>query len=106
MFDQIKKLCTPAYVYLVISVLGMVLLMVQNMGNTGKFCVGSFNCDVPHNGMVFLGQALYVAAWTWTLHYICRKWYKNLSWALVLLPFLGFFMAIGGMIFLQTKKIL
>ena len=33
---EIKKLCTPAYLYLVISVVGMVGMMIQNMGNTDK----------------------------------------------------------------------
>jgi hypothetical protein len=106
LLDTINKLCKPAYVYLVISVIGMIVLILQNMGNNGKYCVGTFNCNVPHNGLVFLGQGLYIALWTWVLHYICRKGYKNLSWVLVLLPFLGFFMTILGLVFLQAKNII
>ena len=79
--DTINKLCKPAYVYLVISVIGMIVLILQNMGNQGKYCVGTFNCNVPHNGLVFLGQGLYIALWTWILHYICRKGYKKVRHA-------------------------
>ena len=32
--ESIRKLCTPAYVYLVISVIAVVAMMFQNAGNT------------------------------------------------------------------------
>lgn len=104
MFAVIKKLCTPAYVYLVLSVLSMVILMVQNMGNSNKYCVGPFECGVPNTGAMFLGKGLYIAFWTWILNAICRAGYKNLSWVLVLLPFIMFFVMIAGMIFAKGMK--
>jgi len=106
MLEVVNRLCKPAYVYLVISVIAMVILMFQNMGNTGQYCVGTFSCNVPHNGMVFLGKAFYIAFWTWVLNFICRKGYKNLAWLLVILPFVGFFMAIIGLVFLQAKRLI
>ena len=106
MLESIKKLCTPAYVYLVISVLAMLILMVQNGGNTTKYCVGSFNCDVPSTTMVFIVKILYIAFWTFVLNYICKAGYKNVSWFLVLLPFLGFFIGIGLFILARGSKML
>ena len=106
MLESIKKLCTPAYVYLVISVLVMLILMVQNGGNTTKYCVGSFNCDVPSTTMVFIVKILYIAFWTFVLNYICKAGYKNVSWFLVLLPFLGFFIGIGLFILARGSKML
>lgn len=106
MLESIKKLCTPAYVYLVISVLAMLILMVQNGGNTTKYCVGSFNCDVPSTTMVFIVKILYIAFWTFVLNYICKAGYKNVSWFLVLLPFLGFFIGIGLFVLARGSKML
>jgi hypothetical protein len=55
MFD-IKKLCTPAYVYLVISVISMVMLIFQNAGNHNKYCAGEFECQVPSTVGILIGQ--------------------------------------------------
>ena len=38
----IKKLCTPAIVYLVISAITLFFLILQNGGNTHFYCAGSY----------------------------------------------------------------
>ena len=43
-----KNLCTPAFFYLAISVLAFVVIAVQNFGNTNKYCLGSYECNVPN----------------------------------------------------------
>ena len=50
----IKKLCTPAYVYMVVSVITLLLLAVQNFGNVNTYCVGQYECNVSNTGFVFL----------------------------------------------------
>jgi hypothetical protein len=95
MLEQIKYLCKPAYVYLVISVFATVILMIQNNGNKNRYCVGSFECEVPNTAMVFLGKFLYIAFWTFVLNAICRSGHKQFAWFLVLLPFILFFVLIG-----------
>ena len=102
--DDIRKLCTPAYVYLVISVIGMILMMLQNAGNTNKFCAGDWECKGVEPGAVFVGQGLYIAFWTFVLSAICKAGYKNVSWFIVLLPFIFMFIAIGGMIIHMNDK--
>ena len=47
----IKKLCTPAYIYLVISVIAIVLLMFQNSGNKDVYCMGYYECPVPSTAL-------------------------------------------------------
>ena len=66
-FKFIKKLCTPAYVYLVISIVAIVILMFQNGGNENVYCVGSFECPVPSTALIFVFKFLYVAFWTFVL---------------------------------------
>jgi len=100
-FKLLKKLCTPAYVYLVISVVSMVVLMFQNGGNTNTYCVGSFECPVENTSLVFLGEIIYIIFWTFILNLICKSGYKNISWFLVLLPFVLFFVLLGLMILKQ-----
>jgi len=104
MLQTIKKLCTPAYVYLVISVVAMIVLMIQNGGNTTKYTVGCFNCNVPSTMMVFIAKVLYIVFWTFILNAICKAGYKNLSWFLVVLPFVGFFMAIVALMLVKGSK--
>jgi hypothetical protein len=95
MLEQIKYLCKPAYVYLVISVIATVILMIQNSGNQNRYCVGSFECEVPNTALVFLVKFLYIGFWTFVLNAICRSGHKQFAWFLVLLPFILFFVLIG-----------
>ena len=88
LMKQLKNLCTPAHLYLVISVVGLVVSMIQNSGNTNTYCLGPYNCGVPDTKMVFLGQAVYIALWTYVLQQICKSGYKNVSWFIVLIPFI------------------
>jgi len=97
----IKKLCSPAYVYLVISTITLILLIFQNQGNTNTYCMGSYTCPVNNTSLIFLMEFLYIAFWTFVLDSICKAGYKNFSWFLVLLPFLLFFVLIGAMMITQ-----
>ena len=92
---NIKKLCTPAYVYLVISVIALIVLIFQNAGNTNKYCVGSFECQTGNTALIFIVKAIYIAFWTFILNLVCKAGYKGVSWFLVLLPFILFFVLIG-----------
>ena len=101
--DTIKKLCSPAYVYLAISIFSMIILMFQNIGNTNKYCVGAYECDVSSTPMLFVGKIAYIAFWTFILNALCRAGYKQLSWFLVLLPFVLFFVLIGLILAMKIK---
>ena len=93
--SHIKSLCTPAYVYLVMSVISLVMLMIQNAGNTTEFCVGNFVRDVSSTGLVLIVHGLYIMFWMFVLNSICKAGYKNLSWFILLLPFVLGFILIG-----------
>lgn len=97
MLDKVRKLCTPAYLYLVISVIAIVSMMFQNVGNTNKYCVGMYECQVQSTAFVFIMQLLYVAFWTFVLNALCQAGYKQISWFLLLLPLILFFVLIGLM---------
>ena len=80
-------ICAPALLYLVISVIFLIYLFVQNVGNTDIYCYGNGQCSVANTPLLFLLKAIVIAVWTWILNIICYAGYSWVSWALVLLPF-------------------
>ena len=104
LMDKIKKLCTPAYIYLVISVLSLISMMFQNTGNNNKFCLGEYECDVSNTALIFVMQGLYIIFWTFVLNALCKAGYKSISWFLVLLPFLLLAVALGLLLLTGTSN--
>lgn len=95
----IKELCNPAYVYLVLSVITVIILLVQNVGNTNTYCIGTHTCRTGNLAMIFIGKILWIAFWTYLLNLLCKSGLTGLSWFLVLIPFLMFFLVIAVMIY-------
>lgn len=96
-FVGLRNLCTPAYVYLVISSVALVVMFMQNIGNTKIYCLGSYTCDVSNTPMIFVIKLIYILFWTWLLNIICRGGATAFAWALVLLPFIMLFLVIAMM---------
>ena len=92
------SLCKPAQFYLVISIFGLLFMLVQNLGATDHFTLGMYSA--PHSSpmILLLVNALYIAVWTWMLNILCRI-NTNISWVIVIFPFIIFFIAIGMMLF-------
>lgn len=101
--ERVRKLCSPAYLYLVISVVAIIAMMLQNVGNTDRYCLGVYECQVQNTALVFIMQLVYVAFWTFILNALCQAGYRQVSWFLVLLPFILFFVLLGLMIVSQTR---
>jgi hypothetical protein len=91
----IKDLCTPSYVYLVISTIAVIVMAIQNYGNINTYCVGSLSCVVGSTALVFAIKVLYILFWTWILNLICKAGVPQLAWFLVLLPFILFFILVA-----------
>lgn len=91
----LKELCTPAALYFIISMLGLVIVMFQNLGNTNSYNVGHFSCRVPNTFIVFIVQFVYIVFWTYVLNLICKDGHVGISWLLVLLPWILLFVLMG-----------
>ena len=91
----LKSLCTPAYFYFVISVIALVVVLFQNLGNSNVYSLGSFTAKVPSTTMVFIVKFIYILFWTWILNLICRDGHSGIAWFLVLLPFILFFIILA-----------
>ena len=92
---SLKDLCTPAMLYFVISIIGLVIVLIQNLGNTNSYHVGSFSCRVPNTALIFIVKLIYILFWTYVLNLICRDGHMGVSWLLVLLPWILLFVMMG-----------
>lgn len=101
---KLNQLCTPAFVYFVLSFVGIIVTIFQNMGNTNKYCLGSLTCNVPSTVAIFIMKIICILFWTWVLNLMCKDGHKNIAWFLVLLPFILMFLVVGMVSMNQTKK--
>lgn len=76
--DLLDNICTPAVVYLIIS---MITIMFAIYNNARVFTI--------------LIKWLFVLLWTWVLNFICKSGYPMVAWVLVLLPYIMFLMMIA-----------
>lgn len=102
--NNIKSLCSPAFFYFMLSCVILIGSIIQNAGNSQKYCIGSLECNVGNNAVVFLLKIIYIIFWTFILDYICKKGYENVSWFIVLLPFISLIILLVLMVFFINKK--
>ena len=91
------SLCTPAFIYILLSSIGIIILAYQNYGNSNLYCVGNVNCPVQSTTPIFVAKVLYVFFWTFILNTLCSYGYYKLSWFILLLPFILFFVIVSVM---------
>jgi hypothetical protein len=101
---SMKNLCTPAFVYLMLSVFSIFVLAIQNIGNTNKYCIGLYECDANNTLVVFVLKVIYIVFWTFILNLLCKSGFTQLSWFLVILPFLLLFVLIGLYVFNNNPR--
>lgn len=87
---SIKELCMPAMVYFVLSILTILIVLIQNLGNTNRYKIGNYSCRVTNTTLLFIVKIIYVLFWTYVLNLICKDGHKELSWILLFLPFFVF----------------
>jgi len=69
-----SKLCTPALIYLVIAIIGILMAIKRTGIMSGVFSL------------------IFVLIWTWFLNFLCKKGYNVVSWILLFLPFISVFL--------------
>ena len=91
----LRNLCPPSFVYLIISIIALLIMAFQNIGNEKVYCLGTYTCDVYSTSLLFVIKIIYILFWTWVLNLICRAGAPGIAWFLVLLPFILFFILLG-----------
>ena len=90
------SLCTPAKVYLLLSMVSILALVAQNVSSPNKYKVGNYTVKLPHSNLIFfIFKLLYIGVWTFILNELCTHGWKDISWFLVLFPFILMFVLIG-----------
>jgi H+/Cl- antiporter ClcA len=102
--NKLSQLCTPSYIYFILSIVAVVISGVQNMGNRNIYNLGMFSCHVPSCIAIFAMKIIYILFWTWVLNLMCKDGHTEVAWFLVLLPFLLFFVIIGTLMIYQRKN--
>jgi hypothetical protein len=92
-------LCKPAYTFLVISTIALLIMFFQNVGNANMYCLGTYSCGVYSTSLIFLVKLFYILFWTWLLNIICDEASPLWSWFLVIFPFFLMFGSIALMLF-------
>ena len=100
----LKNLCTPAFLYLTLSMVAIVIMWIQNMGNESVYCLGSYNCNVSSTNLIFVIKILFVLFWTWVLNIICKAGFSYVSWFLVLFPFILFFIMLASIFLIEFEN--
>ena len=67
---QFAKYCTPAQIYLVLALIGIVAGFIKNF-----------------RVLTLITHSVFVVLFAWILNFLCRKGFTAISWVLVLLPF-------------------
>lgn len=94
---MVKELCSPAYIYLIISIIAIIVAMFQNAGRTKTYTFCGYRMNVENTGIVFLIKGIVVVFWTIVLDSLCKNGFSQLSWLLLALPFIGFLCALVTM---------
>ena len=92
------KLCKPAQLYLLISLVMYVMILIQNIASPDRFSLGPYSCMHDNQPLMMVAQLIYIAFWTWLLNMIC-KINTGISWVIVLFPFILFFIVFLAVIF-------
>jgi hypothetical protein len=110
-FKGMTRLCTPALVYFVVSMVVLLCILFQNatsrkdmsFNNRFSYRVGIYSRPMKnlfHIVIVFLVKFLYIVFWTYILNLVCRDGNKALSWLILLFPLVLFFLSITAFLLL------
>jgi|TARA_B110000285_G_scaffold175729_1_gene197142 hypothetical protein len=95
MLSKLKKMCSPAIIYFVLSIVTLIVMVISNMGNNRTLCMGEFECPVDNLLMIYLIKIGYILFSTIVLDSLCKNGYETISWFLVFFPILAYFALLG-----------
>lgn len=91
----LKNLCTPSFIYLVVSMIFLFIVFTQNYGNVNTYCLGEKTCSVSSTYLIFAIKIAYVLFWTWILNLMCNAGASGIAWFIVLIPFMIMFIMLA-----------
>lgn len=89
--SKIQSLCTPAFIFFILSVVSLFVMIFDNIENTHHYCFGNVSCKVANTSTIFIVEILFIVFWTWFLNAICSRGYVNVAWFILLFPYILLF---------------
>lgn len=105
--SSVRKLCTPAMLYLMLSLVSLIVMLYDNMNNFGSnntYCLGRYQCNVPSTLILFALKVIYISFFTFALNCLCKSGYTTIAWFMILIPFILLFIIIGYAMLMQGVK--
>ena len=107
MLDNLKKMCTPATIYFILSLTTLIVMVLSNIGNKRIFCMGEYDCPVDNVLLIYIIKLGYILFTTIVLDSLCKNGYGTISWFLVFFPLMAYFAALGlFMIYKNSSMVL
>lgn len=105
--SKIQSLCTPAFIFFILSVVSIFIMLFDNIENTHHYCFGNVSCNVANTSTIFIVEILFLVLWTWFLNAICSRGYVNVAWFILLFPYILLFAVLlfGAAEIRNTNKI-
>ena len=103
LIKDIRNMCTPAIIYLILSVFALLVLVFTNMGNQTTLCVGEYECPVDNLFVIYFIKVVYIAFVTIILDSLCKHGWGAISWFLVFLPIIFFFVILGAFMIFKNS---
>ena len=105
--NKVQSLCTPAFIFFILSVLSIFVMLFDNLENTNSYCFGNVSCNVANTSTIFIVEILFLLFWTWVLNFICSRGYTNFSWFILFFPYILLFalLLFGAAEIRNTNKI-
>ena len=86
---SLKQLCGPSLLYFLCSIFVLIVVALQNLSsNMNTLQLGGMRMHVPNLLLLFVIKLVYILFWTWILNLICKDGHSEISWFLVLVPFI------------------
>ena len=101
----LQGLCTPAYIYFVVSAIAFIICAFCNWKNRNKYVVGTLELPVTDNVMIFVAKAVYIVFWTWILNLMCKDGHSSIAWMLILFPFILFAVVFATGLMIHKKNV-
>ena len=86
MVNAFKNLCTPAKIYFSIAILSIIFGLFTNI-----------------HGFALFAKLIFAFIYTYFLNFLCNKGYKNVSWFLVVLPYVVMLFVIINVLRMMKK---
>jgi hypothetical protein len=80
-------------------------MIVSNIGNSTRFCMGEFECPVDNVFLIYIVKMVYLLFVTIVLDSLCKNGYASISWFLIFFPILFFFVILGIFMIKQNTRV-